>query len=185
LEMPVGAASKPKELTSEEWWVETIEEPAVSFSLQPGVQNAITSEASMPLSMSEDFPTDDPVRYAFEWSKLGDLYLKVGSYDEAIVAYQKALKLNPRYAPAYGNMALAHYHKGSYAESIPLYQKSIDLCKNNKEKAIIWNRLGDAHRRLNNEKSAMAAYQKAARVDSVANPLLSRARMALLGNVRG
>jgi tetratricopeptide (TPR) repeat protein len=185
LESPIKA-SRPAKSENEEWHLETILEPSQSFIYQSGLLPETTDGATVvSLPANEEVRPEDSAQYALEWSKLGDLYLKVGSYAEAIEAYQKAVKLNPKCAEAIGNMALAHYHKGNYVESISLYQKSIELSKGSKEKAIIWNRLGDAYRRLNNEKSAMAAYQKAARLDSVANPLLTRARMALLGNVRG
>src|SRR5258706_5522266 len=97
------------------------------------------------------------------WNELGNTYFKVGAYDEAIDAYSKAIELNPKFGWAYSNLALAYTRKGKLPEAIPLYQKGIELLDDKADKAVSWNRLGDAYRQLNEYDNAAAAYEAADR----------------------
>jgi tetratricopeptide (TPR) repeat protein len=119
-----------------------------------------------------------------EWNERGNICLKSGACDRAIDAYIKAIESAPDFGWPYSNLGLAYSHKGKYAEAIPLYRKSIELLETRKEKAIAWNRMGDAYRRLNDHKNATAAYQKAVELDSGTSSLLKRVRLSLLGNAR-
>jgi len=132
---------------------------------------AVTEEAEQP-------------RDAMEWNERGNIHLKAGACDRAIEAYIKSIELAPDFGWPYSNLGLAYSHKGKYAEAIPLYRKSIELLETKKEKAIAWNRMGDAYRRLNDHKNAVAAYQKAVELDAGTSSLLKRVRLSLLGNAR-
>jgi tetratricopeptide (TPR) repeat protein len=114
---------------------------------------------------------------AFEWNCLGNVYLKAGSYDEAISAYTKAIEMAPKVGWPYRNLASAYFYKGMTAVAIPLYKRSIDLLSNNAEKAASLNKLGDAYRQLGDYQNAMTAYQKADDLNAGINSLLTRARM--------
>jgi ParB family chromosome partitioning protein len=95
------------------------------------------------------------------WNELGNTYFKTGAYDQAIDAYSKAIELNPKFGWSYSNLALAYTHTGKLSEAISLYQKSIELLSDKLDKAISWNRLGDAYRQLNEYDNAAAAYETA------------------------
>jgi len=95
------------------------------------------------------------------WNEQGNVYLNAGEYDKAIAAYLKAIELDHGSGRLYCNLAWAYSQKGSYQEAVPLYQKSIDLFGNNQDKAIAWNRLGNAYRQLGDNESAIASYQRA------------------------
>ncbi len=140
------------------------------------------SEAvSLPsLAFGQDFNPSS----AQEWNAVGNALLRVGAYDRAIAAYVRAIALAPQDGWSYSNLALAYCYQRRYAEAVPLYQKSLELLKNRREKAIVWNRLGDAYRRLNDQERARAAYQQAAELDGHTSSLLRRARLLLLGNRR-
>lgn len=99
------------------------------------------------------------------WNELGTIYFKIGCHEEAIAAFEKAIELAPECGWPYSNLGLTYAHQGKYTEAIPLYRKSTELLKSNKEKAISWNRLGDAYRHLNDGNKAMMAYQKAVELD--------------------
>ncbi len=99
------------------------------------------------------------------WNELGNIYFKLGACEEAIAVYEKAIEVAPDFGWPYSNLGLVYAHQGQYAQAIPLYRRSIELFKNDRDKAITWNRLGDAYRRLNDPKNAMAAYQKAVQLD--------------------
>lgn len=142
-----------------------------------------TTAAEAPSDPQAAPPEDEP-NDAYEWNELGNIQLKAGACDRAIQAYERAIELSPEFGWPYSNLGLAYSHKGKYQEAIPLYQKSIELLRNNKEKAITWNRLGDAYRRLNDHDNAVKSYQKAVQLDTGANSLLKRVRLSLLGNLR-
>jgi tetratricopeptide (TPR) repeat protein len=95
------------------------------------------------------------------WHELGNIYFNVGDYDKAIDAYGKVLKLDPGFGWLYSNLGQAYAHQGRNADAIPLYRKSLELLENDKEKAITWNRLGNAYRRLNDYENALAAFKLA------------------------
>jgi tetratricopeptide (TPR) repeat protein len=95
------------------------------------------------------------------WSDLGDIYLKTASYDEAIQAYSKAIELAPNFGWPYRNLASAFISTGRFAEAVPLLKKSIDLLNSSTEKAISFNKLGDAYRNLSDYQAALDAYQQA------------------------
>ena len=108
---------------------------------------------------------DADVKSAHVWNELGNIYISIGAYEQAIDVYHKAIELDPEYGWPYSNLALTYFSQGKYTEAIPLYQKSIELLGANKEKATSWNRLGNAYRSLNNIENAAKAYKNAAALD--------------------
>jgi tetratricopeptide (TPR) repeat protein len=116
------------------------------------------------------------------WNDMGDAFLKSGSFKEAIVAFKKAVELNPEFAEAYGNHALALTLQGKYADAVPLYQRAIDLIPSDKDKVVWLNRLGNAYRKLNDYDNAINSFRDAmTKGDERAN-LVSRVRFSLLSN---
>jgi tetratricopeptide (TPR) repeat protein len=103
--------------------------------------------------------------YECPWNGLGNGYTSAGNIEEAINAYNKAIELAPEFGWPYSNLALVYMHQGRYAEAVPLYQRSIGLLSGDGDKAISWNRLGNAYRRLNDCDKARAAYRRAVELD--------------------
>jgi len=99
------------------------------------------------------------------WVDLGDAQFKNGEYAGAVEAYSKAVTLDPEAGWPLGNLALSMVTQGRIEEAIPLYEKSIDLLTEVKDKAICWNRLGNAYRKLNDYENAFHAFQKADQLD--------------------
>jgi len=95
------------------------------------------------------------------WNELGNIYFKVGAFDEAIDAYNKAIELDFRIGWLYSNLGLAYTQKGKFVEAIPVYEKSIELLNDNEDKAVSWSRLGEAYCQLRQHDQALLAYQKA------------------------
>jgi len=118
------------------------------------------------------------------WNELGRIYLNTGAYDEAINAFQKAIELDRSYGWSYNNLAALYSRQGRYRDAISLYQKGLQFLGEVKDKALLWNRLGDAYRRLDEHDRAAAAYRKAMELDPDNVSLLTRARFSLLGNCR-
>ena len=116
------------------------------------------------------------------WNDLGKLFFKAGVYNKAASAFQQAIQLEPSSGHAYGHLARALTAQGKYQEAVLLYHKSIDLIPNNREKANVWNRLGDVHRKLNDYDNALQAYQNGTALTDNKLSLLSRTRFSLLSN---
>jgi tetratricopeptide (TPR) repeat protein len=118
------------------------------------------------------------------WNELGSIYFNTGAYDEAINAFKKAIELDRSYGWSYNNLAALYSRQGRYKDAIPMYQKGLQYVGDAKDKALLWNRLGDVYRRLNEHDRAAAAYRKAMELDPDNVSLLTRARFSLLGNCR-
>jgi tetratricopeptide (TPR) repeat protein len=116
------------------------------------------------------------------WNELGDIFFKARSYCEAENAYKKAIELDAMSGWSYSNLALTLVHRGKCQDAIHLYLKCIEMLKDDKDKAKIWNRLGNAYRKLNDYDSAIKAYQNAVKLNDEHKTLLTRTRFSLLGN---
>lgn len=119
---------------------------------------------------------------AREWNDLGELFFKTGANNEAIDAFNKAVELEPDNGLPYGNLARVLAAAGQYKDAIPLYKKSINLLQDDKDKAVVLNRLGNAYRKLNDYDSAIRSYQHAVTLADEGVSLLTRARFSLLSN---
>jgi tetratricopeptide (TPR) repeat protein len=121
---------------------------------------------------------------ALIWNELGNIYYNTGAFDEAMHAFEMAIELDPAYGWSYNNLASIYIYHKRYVEAIPLYEKGLQLLDDQKDKAVLWNRMGDAYRRLNEHDQAVTAYRKAMDLDPENVSLLTRARFSLLGNLR-
>ena len=119
---------------------------------------------------------------AHVWNELGNVYFNTGAFDDAVVAYSKAIELDRWFAWPYSNLALTYVQKGRFVEAILLYQRSIELFKSDKDKAVSWNRLGNVYRRINDYENAIASYQRADELDPDNTTLSLQSRFSLLGN---
>jgi tetratricopeptide (TPR) repeat protein len=118
------------------------------------------------------------------WNELGNIYYNTGAFEEAMHAFEMAIELDPSCGWSYNNLASVYFHQKRYSDAIPLYQKGLQFLDDHKDKAVLWNRLGDAYKRSNKHDQAVAAYRKAIELDPDNVSLLTRARFSLLGNLR-
>jgi len=116
------------------------------------------------------------------WNDLGESFFKAGTHDKAVNAFYKAIQIEPNNGRPYANLARILASQGQFEKAIPLYQKSINLLKNDKEKAAIWNLLGNAYRKINDYDNAVKAYQKGVTLADEGVNLLTRTRFSLLSN---
>ena len=71
---------------------------------------------------------DSTLKYGcYTYTNLGVLYDSLGKSAEAIAALTKATEINPRYAQAYGNLAIAYFHAKQYRLAIDYYDKAQTL----------------------------------------------------------
>ncbi|HEX2697238.1 MAG TPA: tetratricopeptide repeat protein [Anaerolineales bacterium] len=144
--------------------------------------DVLAHEPMTKIDASGDFQIEMDTKSAHVWNELGNVYFNNGSFDDAIIAYSKAIELDRRFAWPYSNLALTYVQKSRFAEAILLYQRSIELFSSEKDKAISWNRLGNVYRRLNDYDNAIASYQRADDLDPNNTSLSMQSRFSLLGN---
>jgi tetratricopeptide (TPR) repeat protein len=64
---------------------------------------------------------------AEDWFNKGTILGFQGKYDEAIEAYDEAIRLDPSYAEIWVNKGLAFRNQGKYDEAIKAYDEAIKL----------------------------------------------------------
>jgi tetratricopeptide (TPR) repeat protein len=141
-----------------------------------------SAEPVAKIDESGELQIEMDTKNAHVWNELGNVYFNTSAFDDAIVAYSKAIELDRWFAWPYSNLALAYVQKRRFVEAILLYQRSIELFSTDKDKAISWNRLGNVYRRLNDYENAIAAYQRADALDPDNSTLSLQSRFSLLGN---
>ncbi len=95
------------------------------------------------------------------WNELGSLHYNAAAHEEAKNAYSKAIELGLHSHQSYSNLADIQIQAGNYQEAIPLLQKAVELQPEPSQAALLWNRLGEAYRKLNEYDHAIEAYRKA------------------------
>lgn len=73
----------------------------------------------------------DARRDAREQSDFGIAVARKGLWREAIYRWQKATEIDPTYAAALNNLAIAYEHEGEFAKAQAAYERAIALDPNN------------------------------------------------------
>ena len=97
------------------------------------------------------------------WFNKGRDLDDLGEYDEAIEAYDEAIRLNPNYAKAWFNKGLSLDDLGKYDEAVKAYDEAIRLDPNNA--AMAWNNKGISLDDLGKYDEAIEAYDEAIKLD--------------------
>jgi tetratricopeptide (TPR) repeat protein len=183
LEAEPAVLDIPQHVAYEEYLKDT-SEPLQALDAEDGdeVEMPGSAEPVAKIDASGDLQIEMDTKNAHVWNELGNVYFNTSAYDDAIVAYSKAIELDRWFAWPYSNLALAYVQKRRFVEAILLYQRSIELFSSDKDKAISWNRLGNVYRRLNDYENAIAAYQRADALDPDNSTLSLQSRFSLLGN---
>ena len=109
------------------------------------------------------------------WNELGNIYLKIGSPEDAIVAYTKAIELSPDSGWSYCNLGHAYFLTGDFGHALFQFRKSIQLLDKPENQAEVWKKIGDAYRALKDMDNAIQAYKKADDLDMGTSPSKSLA----------
>lgn len=80
-----------------------------------------------------------------------------GNYTAAIQEYQKAIELNPKYAPAYMNLGITYYYMNKFNESINKQKEAISLNPNYPDAYFF---IAQGYDRENNAPQALIYYRK-------------------------
>jgi Tfp pilus assembly protein PilF len=68
---------------------------------------------------------------AKEQVEFGIKVAQKGLWREAVYRWERAVSIDPTYAAAYNNLAVAYEHEGQFAKSRQAYEKAIELDPNN------------------------------------------------------
>jgi tetratricopeptide (TPR) repeat protein len=108
------------------------------------------------------------------WIELGKIHIKLGSLDDAVTVFSRAIDINPTSGWAYYNLAFIYQQKGEFGKAVSLYRKCIPLIEDTHTQTLVWNKLGDTYLALRDSENAMAAYEKAIGLEmSAALPIKS------------
>jgi len=113
------------------------------------------------LDITQD-PSEDPKHVSAAFNFLGNVLDDQNKYAEAIVKFQKAIELDPKFAMAYNNWGYALDDRNKYDEAIVKFQKAIDL---DPKLAMAYNNWGYALDHQHKYDEAIIKYQKAIDLD--------------------
>jgi tetratricopeptide (TPR) repeat protein len=82
---------------------------------------------STPLTGNYNEAADLDIADATVHLYLGNAHYRDGDYDQAIVEYNKALRIDPDFVEAYNNRGRARRSKGDYDEAIADYNRAIQI----------------------------------------------------------
>ncbi|MDD4182544.1 MAG: tetratricopeptide repeat protein [Candidatus Omnitrophica bacterium] len=136
-----AAAAKEPEVKKETGNVEE----KIKFEPQPAKKN---------ISLGE-------VKEAQECFQKGIDYFKEKKYDEAIVEFEKALKIDPNLAEGYYGLGYAYCYKNQCEAAIPYFQKAIELSPNY---ADAYNAMGYAYSILGKYDDSINYYLKTLKI---------------------
>jgi len=92
----------------------------------------------------------------------GVVYNNEAEYDKAIVAFNKAIELDPDFAPAYNNRGWAYIELGKYGQAIDDCGKAIEL---DPRLALAYSNRGLAYIELGQYEKAITDFDKAIELD--------------------
>ncbi len=102
------------------------------------------------------------LKSAVVWNSIGVAYHHLFALDEARKAYQTALAINPRFAPAANNLAAVYYAQKDFSQSVRWYKRAL---KHTSESAAIYCNLGTAYFAEAKYKKGIKEYRKAFALD--------------------
>lgn len=103
-----------------------------------------------------------PQNSAVIWNKTGIAYHQLAELNAARRCYERAIKINPRYAEGLNNLGTVYYSKRSYRKAIKYYKKALTISP---QSASIYSNLGTAYFARRKYDDALQAYQQALTLD--------------------
>lgn len=99
---------------------------------------------------------------ANDWIEKGNAFYYQSRYNGAIMAYDKAIGINPRLAEAWNNKGLALEDMGKYDEAVKALDKAIEI---NPRLQEAWYNKGKALKGMGKNVEAVKAYDKAIEIN--------------------
>ena len=96
------------------------------------------------------------------WFHLGNAHYEAGQQDDAVVAYEQALALDPNYFKALVNMALMLDDLRQYAKAIETLERAAKI---DSTSADVWSHLGNTYYAQDKQAEGVNYYRKALRLN--------------------
>jgi len=120
--------------------------------------SSIKSEPQTQLETRDKETPSVPLKTKEQWVEEGNALSDLKRYEEALAAYEQAIRLDPNYAKAYYNIGVALYDLKRYEEALAAFEQAIRL---DPDYADAYNNKGVALDNLGKSKEAKQAYEKA------------------------
>lgn len=98
------------------------------------------------------------------WHALGVTYIQLKKNADAVGAISKAIKLNPNQPTYYNNLAVAYAEMARWQDAYNALNDEKDLAEK-LDAPIVWYNLGNGYARLEQAAPAVAAYQRAVKLN--------------------
>jgi tetratricopeptide (TPR) repeat protein len=132
-------------------------------------QNTLTPEQRGDLFMARkmyreaiDTYRTGPQNVAIIWDKIGIAYHQLGDLGSARRAYERAVKIDKKYADAINNIGTVYYAEKKYRSAISRYNRALQIAPDN---ASVWSNLGTAYYARGKFDLMTQAYTKALQLD--------------------
>ena len=104
-----------------------------------------------------DDPSGTNSQNSVSWNQKGVILAASGRLDEAITAYDRAIKINPYNSAGWYNRGNALQKLGKYDEALNSYAKAIEI---NPQYSHAWNNAGHVLKKMSKYDEAKKAYDK-------------------------
>lgn len=91
----------------------------------------------------------------------GKIYQSQAKYDDALVAFEQAVSINPKHVKALEEAGYEWSMKGNYEKAVEYYKKGLEV---NKKNGNLWDRLGLAYNSMGNQEEAKKAFEQACKL---------------------
>ena len=96
--------------------------------------------------------------YAAVHNDLGRIYRKQGRYEEAVLQFKEAIRINPKAPEAYNDLGIVYYAQGNLQGAIEEYKKAIEI---DPDFYKAYNNLGIAYYKQGSIEEAISALKEA------------------------
>jgi len=100
-------------------------------------------------------------RFALPWSLKGDALYRKKDYRKAAVAYETALKIDPKDSASWCNLGNTHAFEGRNEEALKAFEEALKADPNN---GYAWNNKGTIYQRLEMDEEALISFDKATKL---------------------
>ena len=160
-------------------WEQAVVELKKSLALDPNFDQAMTGLAQALANLGNTAEAKSWIEKALQynpqnfraWYELGHIESKTDPR-AAVVAYQKAIAIQPNFALVQRDLGLLQFGQKNYAEAAPHLAKAIEF---GLEEPVLYNFLGISYSRTGQLAKAVKAYQLALKMD----PRLAEAHLNL------
>jgi len=118
----------------------------------------LASLGSHPFEKARRLEAEDPVFQALVWTLAGHEFLSLKKPDQALNAFQQAVRIQPDFPGAWAGLGLAYEELGKDAEEAKALEEAVRL---QPDSAVYWYTLGLTYGRLRLLDQAMHAYEQA------------------------